>query len=65
MATTTKLLKALHGDAFIFTVEEEGEKFVMVVDSGPEGSYPDIKKELDSLDHIDLFVLTHFHEDHS
>ena len=65
MATTTKLLKALHGDTFIFTVEEEGEKFVMVVDSGPEDSYPDIKKELDSLDHIDLFVLTHFHEDHS
>ena len=65
MATTTKLLKALHGDAFIFTVEEDGEKFVMVVDSGPEDSYPTIGKELDKLDHIDLFVITHMHDDHT
>jgi beta-lactamase superfamily II metal-dependent hydrolase len=65
MATKLEILKAMHGDALILTVEEEGECFNMVIDSGPAEAYYDVVKPvLDKLDHIDLFVLTHWHDDH-
>ena len=64
MATKLHVLKAMEGDAFILTVEEEGNKFTMVIDGGPLDAYPEVSAELNKLDHIDILVITHFDRDH-
>lgn len=64
MATKLHVLKAMEGDAFILTVEENGNMFNMVIDGGPLDAYKEISEELNQLDHIDILVITHFDRDH-
>lgn len=64
MATNLHILPAMEGDAFILTVEEDSEKFTMVIDGGPADAYPEISGALNQLEHIDLLVITHFDRDH-
>lgn len=65
MATRLHILPAMEGDAFILTVEENGNKFTMVIDGGPLEAYKEISDELNKLEHINLLVVTHFDADHS
>lgn len=64
MATKLHVLKAMEGDAFILTVEEEDNKFTMVIDGGPLDAYQEISEELNKLEHINILVITHFDRDH-
>lgn len=64
MATKLHVLKAMEGDAFILTVEENGNMFNMVIDGGPLDAYHEISVKLNQLDHIDILVITHFDRDH-
>lgn len=62
-----RILKADHGDAFIFKAQRGDEKFVMVIDGGPRSANRVVLPELEKLiEHgeIDLMVLTHFDHDH-
>ena len=64
MSATLKILKARHGDAFIFECIKDEGAFYMVVDSGPRLSSKDIVPLIKTLPQIDLLVLTHYDEDH-
>lgn len=64
MSATLQVLKARHGDAFIFECEKDEGVFCMVVDSGPRLSSKDIVPLIKELPQIDLLVLTHYDEDH-
>ena len=64
MSATLKVLKARHGDAFIFECVKDEGLFCMVVDSGPRLSSKDIVPLIKELPQIDLLVLTHYDEDH-
>lgn len=64
MATKLHILKAMEGDAFILTVEENDNMFNMVIDGGPLDAYQEISVELNKLNHIDILVITHFDRDH-
>lgn len=60
------MLKAEHGDAFHLKVTD-GEKVTnILIDSGTQGSYlTAFKPVVDSIEHVDLCIITHFDEDHS
>lgn len=58
------LLKARHGDAFIFECRKDEKSFIMVIDSGPKLCIKDIVPRIKQLSQIDLLVLTHYDEDH-
>lgn len=64
MSTKIQMLKADIGDAFIIEVAEGERTFTMVVDGGPRASLPTVKKAFESLEHVDLMVLTHYDSDH-
>ena len=64
MGAVLKILKARHGDAFIFECKKDGRTFIMVVDSGPKLCVKDIVPVIKQLPRIDLLVLTHYDEDH-
>lgn len=64
MSATLKVLKARHGDAFIFECVKDEGSFCMVVDSGPRLGSKDIVPLIKELPQIDLLVLTHYDEDH-
>ena len=64
MGAVLKILKARHGDAFIFECKKDGKTFIMVVDSGPKLCVKDIVPVIEQLPQIDLLVLTHYDEDH-
>lgn len=64
MPTTIKMLKANEGDAFIIEVSENGESFNIVVDGGPRSSMRKVVAEIESLEKIDMMVLTHYDSDH-
>ena len=58
------LLKARHGDAFIFECKKDERSFIIVIDSGPKLCIKDIVPKIKQLSQIDLLVLTHYDEDH-
>lgn len=62
--TELKVLRVLHGDAFVLEVTRDEDSFVMVIDGGPKKAFPSLKKELDELPKIDMLVLTHSDADH-
>lgn len=64
MSAVLKIIKARHGDAFIFECKKDEASFVMVVDSGPRLCAKEIVPIFKQLPQIDLLVLTHFDEDH-
>lgn len=64
MSTNIRMLKADIGDAFIIEVADAEKSFTMVVDGGPRASMPIVKTALESLEHIDIMVLTHYDSDH-
>jgi len=64
MGAVLRMLKARHGDAFVFECNKDGRSFVMVVDSGPKLSIKDVVPIIKQLAQIDLLVLTHYDEDH-
>lgn len=64
MGAVLRMLRARHGDAFIFESKKEERSFVMVVDSGPKLCAKDIAPIIKQLPQIDLLVLTHYDEDH-
>lgn len=64
MGAVLKILKARHGDAFIFECKKDEKTFIMVVDSGPRLCVRDIVPVIKQLPKIDLLVLTHYDEDH-
>lgn len=64
MSAILKVLKARHGDAFIFDCRKDELTFIAFVDSGPKLSVNDIVPIIKQLPQIDLLVLSHFDEDH-
>lgn len=64
MPTKIQMLKADIGDAFIVEIVEGERTFTMVVDGGPKASLLTVKRAFESLEHIDLMVLTHYDSDH-
>ena len=64
MSAVLKIIKARHGDAFIFECKKDESSFVTVVDSGPRLCTKDIVPIIKQLAKIDLLVLTHYDEDH-
>lgn len=64
MKTILRMLKARHGDAFIFECEKDEKVFVMVIDSGSKLCVKEIVPILKHLPQIDLLILTHYDEDH-
>ena len=62
--TKLKVLRVLHGDAFVLEVTRGEDSFVMVIDGGHKKAFPSLKKELNELPKIDMLVLTHSDADH-
>ena len=62
--TKLKVLRVLHGDAFVLEVTRGEDSFVMVIDGGHKKAFPSLKKELNKLPKIDMLVLTHSDADH-
>ena len=62
--TKLKVLRVLHGDAFVLEVTRGEDSFVMVIDGGHKKAFPSLKKELNELPEIDMLVLTHSDADH-
>lgn len=58
------ILKALHGDAFVFKCKKGEIWGTMVVDGGPNKDSRKIVEEYGKLGVIDLMVLTHYDLDH-
>lgn len=59
-----RILKALHGDAFVLKCKKGEICGTVVVDGGPNRDSHKIVEEYDKLDAIDLMVLTHYDLDH-
>lgn len=57
-------LKAAHGDALIIKFFVNARQYTIVVDGGPASTADDIANEYDTLEYIDLLILTHYDEDH-
>lgn len=57
-------LKAAHGDAIIIKIFTNERKHVIVIDGGPSVTAESIADIYDTLDYIDLLMLTHYDEDH-
>ena len=57
-------LKAAHGDALIINFFANARQYTIVVDGGPASTADDIANVYDSLEYIDLLILTHYDEDH-
>ena len=57
-------LKAAHGDALIIKFFAKVRQYTIVVDGGPASTADDIADIYDTLEYIDLLILTHYDEDH-
>ena len=57
-------LKAAHGDAIIIKIFTNERKHVIVIDGGSSVTAESIADIYDTLDYIDLLMLTHYDEDH-
>lgn len=57
-------LKAAHGDALIIKFFAKVRLYTIVVDGGPASTADDIANIYDTLEYIDLLILTHYDEDH-
>lgn len=57
-------LKAAHGDALIIKFFAKVRQYTIVVDGGPVSTADDIADIYDTLEYIDLLILTHYDEDH-
>lgn len=60
MGAVLRILKARHGDAFIFECKKDEKEFVMMIDSGPRLCIKEIVPIIKQLHQIDLLVLTHY-----
>ena len=52
-------LKAAHGDALIIKFFAKVRQYTIVVDGGPASTADDIADIYDTLEYIDLLILTH------
>ena len=59
-----RMLKALHGDAFVLNCRKGENTGVVVVDGGPDKNSHQVVAEFEKLGDIDLMVLTHYDLDH-
>ena len=59
-----EMIQALHGDCFILHCQKGKNKGTVVVDGGPNRNARNIVDKLDTLDKIDLMVVTHYDDDH-
>lgn len=70
-AITLDVLPAGFGDCLLVTCPTSGRPWRMLVDTGPDETYPALRRRLlaippetDGRRHIDLFVVTHIDHDH-
>lgn len=70
-AITLDVLPAAHGDCLLVQCPVEGRTWRMLVDTGPDDTYPALQKRLGNLPvgpngqrTIDVFVVTHIDHDH-
>lgn len=59
-----RVLKAMHGDAFVLSCRKGDNSGVVVVDGGPDKNSCHIVEKLDNIGTIDLMILTHYDLDH-
>jgi len=59
-----RVLKAMHGDAFVLSCRKGDNSGVVVVDGGPDKNSCHIVEKLDDIGAIDLMILTHYDLDH-
>lgn len=60
-----KAFPASYGDSFLIQFEYEEKKYNILIDCGFKNTYTNyIKSELDSIEKLDLLVLTHIDDDH-